>query len=141
MADRKMANRKIRGVIFLSAIFPSAIFLSAIFLSAGRNGDLGRGGEGVHLRFAGGFAVNKLAQPHLEIDQRPEPLGMIARARLMFGYQVANKRRIEDAALETSRAERVIVERRSVSPAEPCADRGGKTHLAPCQDWFGQQAF
>src|SRR5215475_15050645 len=118
MADRKMADRKIRDSIFLSAII-----LSAIFLSAGRNGDLGRGGESVHLRFPGGFAVNKLAHPHLEIDQRPESLGMIARARLMFGHQVANKRRIEDAALETSRAERVIVERRSVSPAEPCADR------------------
>src|SRR5215475_6519214 len=77
---------------FLSAIFLSAIFLSAIFLSAGRNGDLGRGGESVHLRFAGSFAVNKLAQPHFEIDQRPEPLGMIARARLMFGGQIADKR-------------------------------------------------
>src|SRR6185503_2180695 len=31
------------------------------------------------------FAVDELARPHLEIDQRPESLGMIARARLMFG--------------------------------------------------------
>src|SRR5215510_2638137 len=80
------------------------------------------------------FAVDELARPHLEIDQRPEPLGMIARARLMFGDQIADKRRIEDAAIETSRAERVIVNHRAVRPAKPRADRHREPHLGPRQD-------
>src|SRR5262244_147121 len=87
------------------------------------------------------FTVDELARPHFEIDQRPEPLGMIARAQLMFGDQVANKRRIENAALETSRAERVIVNHRAVRPAKPCADWRGEPHLAPRQDRFGQKAL
>src|SRR5499426_172502 len=87
------------------------------------------------------FAVDELARPHLEIDQRPEPLGMIARARLMFGDQGADERRIEDAAIPTSRAERVIVNHRALRPAKPRADRRREPHLAPRQDRFGQNAF
>src|SRR5262249_18055614 len=75
------------------------------------------------------FAVDELARPHLEIDQRPEPLGMIARARLMFGDQVADKRWIEDAALPTSRAERVIFNHRAIRPAKPRADRRRESHF------------
>src|SRR5215475_9664369 len=59
------------------------------------------------------FAIDELARPHLKIDQRPESLGMIARARLMFGDQVADKGRIEDAPVSSSRAERVIVNHRA----------------------------
>src|SRR5262245_13393945 len=87
------------------------------------------------------FAVNELARPHLEIDQRPEPLGMIARARLMFGDQGADERRIENAAIPTSRAERVIFNHRAIRPAKPCADWDGEPHLWPRQDRFGQNAF
>src|SRR5262245_63086590 len=87
------------------------------------------------------FAVDELARPHLEIDQRPEPLGMIASARLMFGDQVADERRIEDAAGATSRSERVIFNHWAIRPAKPSADRRRESHLGPRQDRFGQNAF
>src|SRR5262249_4172065 len=87
------------------------------------------------------FAVDELARPHLEIDQRPEPLGMITRARLMFGDQVADKRWIEDAALPTSRAERVIFNHLAIRPAKPRADRRRESHFGSRQDLLGQNAF
>src|SRR5262244_4085762 len=84
------------------------------------------------------FTVDELARPHLEIDQGPEPLGMIARARLMFGDQVADNRRVEDAALPTSRAERVIFNHRAIRPAKPRADRRWESHFGSRQDRLGQ---
>src|SRR5207248_892364 len=87
------------------------------------------------------FAVNELPQPHLEVDERPESLRMILRARLVARDHFAHEHRVEESARRRALAEDVFVNYVPEATAKPRAHGDGEAHLRTPENLFGEHAL
>src|SRR5206468_5649039 len=76
--------------------------------------------------------------PDLEIDEEPEPIGMIPDSRSVLLGKVHQYRRVEEVSLKCPGPEHELLDDRPIRPAEPSTQRHRKSHLSPCQNfrWY-----
>src|ERR1700681_1032102 len=86
------------------------------------------------------LAINELALPHLEINQRPEPLGMIL-PDLVSLYQTANELLIKYATVQRALAQNVLIDYRMISAPKPLTNGHRETHFWPRENRVRQDAF
>src|SRR5438105_6267601 len=84
------------------------------------------------------FAVEEDPLPHLEIDQRPETLGVI-RTTLVRRDELPNDCRLEQVARRCALAEHVFVDQPAIRTPQPAPQGNREAHLPPLEDrrWKG----
>src|ERR1700749_1618935 len=86
-------------------------------------------------------AVKESSLPHFEINERPQTFVVVLAACLVPLHDLTHEIRLENSPAERAIAQHVLVDHRTVRPAEPRSDRDRKTHLRPRQYRLGQDVL